>query len=600
MTYNNKNLNDITFDEAGVSEDKAENSQNILKDNKRKAESKNLQHNKKSKNTTINNKNTPITISEEDFNNEPNGKPLKINLKNVELSLIPNALPPGNSWIWFYFDQFVPIPPYKRIVKCLVEVQGENGTKDEFIHEFDPNYQFPSEKQCKKLLAEGYNQTKEVLTRKIEEEVISYNSFQLCETTLAIQYLPYPHTANNIVELLNQIIYNWKLDERVLTITTDNASNMVLVGQLMEDVIRLPCTAHTLQLVVGKGLMPAETLVARAKRLMLFFTSPKQTEKLIEIQKKERHLQTENLEENDHYLRIISDVPTRWNSSYLSWIRLLKIQNLIDIMASSLSVNSNPQVRKDGKRLKEINLVDEEWEALRRLTNILKKFAEATDLLGGSTYTTISFMHQALQIIKRDICTTSTNESVNIDPTTLDTVFDEDVEYADSPEDEIDTRHPKGRKIYIETSQGCKDLEKNVKNALSIYKNYLDEDDDYNNEGDDQYNNSLLASMFMQNTKESDEVTDYLAIPQIRFNDCPLEWWKMSEKGFPILSILAKVYLCIPATSTPSERLFSNASNLMTVKRTQLSNSTFEHLLFLKKNWNLAGGIFPQNEINIS
>jgi hypothetical protein len=61
----------------------------------------------------------------------------------------------------------------------------------------------------------------------------------------------------------------------------------------MEDIIRLPCTTHTLQLVVGKRLMPAEALVARAKRLMLFFTSPKQTEKLIEIQKKERHLQTE-------------------------------------------------------------------------------------------------------------------------------------------------------------------------------------------------------------------------------------------------------------------------------------------------------------------
>ncbi|CAB4496375.1 unnamed protein product [Rhizophagus irregularis] len=88
-----------------------------------------------------------------------------------------------------------------------------------------------------------------------------------------------------------------------------------------------------------------------------------------------------NREENDSYLRIISDVPTRWNSSYLAWIRLLKIQNLIDIMASSLSVNSNLQARKDGKRLKEINLVDEEWKPLRKLTNILKKFAEATEVL---------------------------------------------------------------------------------------------------------------------------------------------------------------------------------------------------------------------------
>ena len=336
----------------------------------------------------------------------------KINLKNCKLTLIPNAPPPGNSWIWSYFDQFIPIPPYKRIVKCLVEIQ-EDGIKEcghimgtdsstgnfishlvkhhiteethnrkikevsvseskktnqptiiqmlrsnpaiknrcdqkfigilvkdqrpisirdnigfvEFIHEFDPNYKFPSEKQCKKLLAEGYNQVKEVLTDKIEKEVVSCsltmdlwtsknrsgylgvtcafvdNSFQLCETTLAVQYLPYPHTAENIVELLNQIIDMWKLNGKIFTITTDNGSNMVCAGHLMEGIIRLPCTAHTLQLVIGKGLMPAETLIARAKRLMLFFTSPKQTEKLIEIQKRESHLK--DLQEEVYIINFI-------------------------------------------------------------------------------------------------------------------------------------------------------------------------------------------------------------------------------------------------------------------------------------------------------
>jgi hypothetical protein len=55
---------------------------------------------------------------------------------------------------------------------------------------------------------------------------------------------------------------------------------------------------------------------------------------------------------------------------------------------------------------------------------------------------------------------------VDIDLTTSDTVFDEDVEYVDSPEDEIDTNHPKGRKIFIETPQDCNNLEKNVRNAL--------------------------------------------------------------------------------------------------------------------------------------
>ncbi|CAB4421800.1 unnamed protein product [Rhizophagus irregularis] len=78
MTYINENLNDIIFDEAGISEEEAENSQNVLRDNKRKAESKNSQPNKKSKKTAFNNKNAPIIINE-DPNNESDDKPLKIN-----------------------------------------------------------------------------------------------------------------------------------------------------------------------------------------------------------------------------------------------------------------------------------------------------------------------------------------------------------------------------------------------------------------------------------------------------------------------------------------------------------------------------------------
>jgi hypothetical protein len=50
---------------------------------------------------------------------------------------------------------------------------------------------------------------------------------------------------------------------------------------------------YTIQLVVGKGLLLAERLVARAKCLISFFTTSKQTERLIEAQKSMRNIQQE-------------------------------------------------------------------------------------------------------------------------------------------------------------------------------------------------------------------------------------------------------------------------------------------------------------------
>ena len=49
-----------------------------------------------------------------------------------------------------------------------------------------------------------------------------------------------------------------------------------------------------------------------------------------------------------------------------------------------------------------------------------------------------------------------------------------------------------------------------------------------------------------------------------------LEWWKHRVSTYPRLSALARKYLCCPATSLPSERLFSSAGNLINKKRSCL------------------------------
>ena len=65
-----------------------------------------------------------------------------------------------------------------------------------------------------------------------------------------------------------------------------------------------------------------------------------------------------------------------------------------------------------------------------------------------------------------------------------------------------------------------------------------------------------------------------------RWNN-PLEWWKVKQHQFPLLAALAKKYLGVPATSAPSERVFSTAGLTIANLRTRLLPDTAAELVFL-------------------
>jgi hypothetical protein len=71
----------------------------------------------------------------------------------------------------------------------------------------------------------------------------------------------------------------------------------------------------------------------------------------------------------------------------------------------------------------------------------------------------------------------------------------------------------------------------------------------------------------------------------------PVVFWcsDSSKLKFPILSLVAEKYLCTPATSSESERLFSTASNILTDQRRSLKPENLQKLLFLHHNLVLEG-----------
>lgn len=82
------------------------------------------------------------------------------------------------------------------------------------------------------------------------------------------------------------------------------------------------------------------------------------------------------------------------------------------------------------------------------------------------------------------------------------------------------------------------------------------------------------------------EVDKYKTLDINPVNYEPLDWWKANDKAFPNLAKLAKIILAIPATSAPSERNFSYAGILITNKRSQLSPTKVEKILFVHDNFN--------------
>jgi hypothetical protein len=83
------------------------------------------------------------------------------------------------------------------------------------------------------------------------------------------------------------------------------------------------------------------------------------------------------------------------------------------------------------------------------------------------------------------------------------------------------------------------------------------------------------------------ELTLYRQEPPIPMKDNsgsynnPLSWWHLHERRFKHLSVLASRILCIPATSAPSERVFSTAGLTIAKDRARLASHTANELIFL-------------------
>ena len=84
--------------------------------------------------------------------------------------------------------------------------------------------------------------------------------------------------------------------------------------------------------------------------------------------------------------------------------------------------------------------------------------------------------------------------------------------------------------------------------------------------------------------KVEEERQRFLAAPLLKYEKDPLAWWKQNAILFPGHALVARSYLAEPASSVPSERVFSRAGRLLIKSRGSLTENKFNMLLFLNLN----------------
>ncbi|KAH1254685.1 Zinc finger BED domain-containing protein RICESLEEPER 2 [Glycine max] len=153
------------------------------------------------------------------------------------------------------------------------------------------------------------------------------NNWNLQSQLMRFMYVPTPHTAEVLVEIIIEHFFEWNLNRKVSTITVDNCNtNDVMIPKILSKFGRslfilggtyfhMRCCANILNLIVKDGMSIIHDSIEKIKDSVSFWVgTPKREEKFIEA--------CEQLE-IPYSKKLRMDCKTRWNSTYLMLVSAL-------------------------------------------------------------------------------------------------------------------------------------------------------------------------------------------------------------------------------------------------------------------------------------
>ena len=184
-------------------------------------------------------------------------------------------------------------------------------------------------------------------------------SWEMKSVVLEIVEMAESHTAEKIASALEKGVERFGTKEKIVAIATDNAANVVAaVRDLGWNCVS--CFAHTLNLIVTNAIRSVPDILPLQKKcrniVSFFHRSVKVADKLKSFQA--------NLELPEH--KLIQDVETRWNSTFLMFERLVERHEAVTATVSVLDRHDLCISSQELQKMKEALLVLKPFEATTR------------------------------------------------------------------------------------------------------------------------------------------------------------------------------------------------------------------------------------------
>ena len=138
--------------------------------------------------------------------------------------------------------------------------------------------------------------------------------------------------------------------------------------------------------------------------------------------------------------------------------------------------------------------------------------------------------------------------------------------------------------INLETTSDPPHSTNNPTNMLEILLNGIGGDNTNPDDQDNTATANILCEMKCINFSLGNDFKMKMQNNETKVYTCPLDWWKTSAHRFKNLERLAVKYLASPATSAPSERIWSRAARVLTAKRNRLSEEVSSAMMYCKEN----------------